>query len=85
MTYLTKEDWTNYLLPKLRDDKSFSIQLKENIKIQNSFIHLINKIFNEQKNSQKIIIQRILISSMIYYHKYILFIIYFTIRFICFR
>ena len=73
MTYLTKEDWTNYLLPKLRDDKSFSVHLKENIKIQNSFIHLINKIFNEQKNSQKIITQRILISSMIYYHKYILF------------
>ena len=73
MTYLTKEDWTNFLLPKLRDDKSFSVQLKENIKIQNSFIHLINKIFNEQKNSPKIITQRILISSMIYYHKYILF------------
>ena len=73
MTYLTKEDWTNCLLPKIRDDKSFSVQLKENIKIQNSFIHLINKIFNEQKKSPKILIQRILISSMIYYHKYILF------------
>lgn len=53
MTYLTKEDWTNYLLPKLRDDKSFSVHLKENIKIQNSFIHLINKIFNEQKKFSK--------------------------------
>ena len=73
MTYLTKEDWNNFLLPKLCDDKSFSELLKENIKIQNSFIRLISNIINLQKNSGKKLFQRILISSMIYYYKYILF------------
>ena len=73
MTYLTKEDWTNYLLPKISDDKSFYLHLKEKIKIQNSFIFLIGKILNSQKNSEKKLTQRILISSMIYYHKYILY------------
>ena len=52
MTYLTKEDWTKYFLPKLSDDKSFSVHLKEKIKIQNSFIRLISKILNSQKNSE---------------------------------
>ena len=73
MTYLTKEDWTKYFLPKLSDDKSFSVHLKEKIKIQNSFIRLISKILNSQKNSEKKLTQRVLLSSMIYYHKYILF------------
>ena len=73
MTYLTKEDWNNYLLPKISDDKSFSVHLKEKIKIQNMLIILIGKILNSQKNSEKKLAQRILISSMIYYHKYIIF------------
>lgn len=73
MDYLTKEDWNCFLLPKICDDKSFSEHLKENIKIQNSFIRLINNIVNSQKNSEKKLFQRILISSMIYYYKYILF------------
>ena len=73
MDYLTKEDWNYFLLPKICDDKSFSEHLKENIKIQNSFIRLINNIINSQKNSEKKLFQRILISSMIYYYKYILF------------
>ena len=73
MDYLTKEDWNCFLLPKICDDKSFSEHLKENIKIQNSFIRLINNIINSQKNSEKKLFQRILISSMIYYYKYILF------------
>lgn len=73
MAYLTKDDWNCFLLPKICDDKSFSEHLKENIKIQNSFIRLINNIINSQKNSKKKLFQRILISSMIYYYKYILF------------
>lgn len=73
MAYLTKDDWNCFLLPKICDDKSFSEHLKENIKIQNSFIRLINNIINSQKNSEKKLFQRILISSMIYYYKYILF------------
>ena len=73
MTYLTKEDWNNYLVPKISDDKSFSENLKQNIKIQNTFIKLISKILTSQKNSEKKLSQKILISSMIYLHKYILF------------
>ena len=73
MAYLTKEDWNYFLLQKICDDKSFSEHLKENIKIQNSIIRLINNIINSQKNSEKKLFQRILISSMIYYYKYILF------------
>ena len=73
MTYLTKEDWTNYLVPKISDDKSFFGHLKENIKIQNIFIRLIYKILNVQKSTQNLLFQKILISSMIYFHKYILF------------
>ena len=70
MTYLTKEDWTNFLVPKISDDISFSANLKQNIKIQNSFILLISKILN---SSAKKLSQRILFASMIYYHKYTLF------------
>ena len=73
MTYLTKEDWTNYLVPKISDDKSFSDNLKENIKIQNNFIRLIHKILNSQKKSEKKLFQKIFTTSMIYFHKYILF------------
>ena len=69
MTYLTKEDWTNYLVPKFSDDKSFIEVLKQNIKAQNNFIRLISRIISS--NSEK---QKILTSSMIYYQKYALFI-----------
>lgn len=69
MTYLTKEDWTTFLVPKISDDISFSAHLKRNIKIQNSFIDFISKILNF---SSKKLSQRILFSSMIYYHKYII-------------
>ena len=71
MTYLTKEDWTTNLVPKISDDKSFSEHLKQNIKTQNNFIKLISKIFNS--NCDKKFSQRILISCMIYYQKYIIF------------
>ena len=73
MTYLTKEDWNNYLVPTISDDKSFSENLKQNIKIQNTFIKLISKILTSQKNAEKKLSQKILISAMIYLHKYILF------------
>ena len=73
MAFLTKEDWSTFFHSKISDDKLFSDYLKENIKIQNSFIRLINKIINFQKNSEKKLCQRILVSSMIYYYKYILF------------
>ena len=73
MTYLTKEDWTNYLVPKISDDKSFFGHLKENIKIHNIFIRLIYKLLNAEKTTHNILFQRLLISSMIYFHKYILF------------
>ena len=55
MTYLTKEDWNNYLVPKISDDKSFSENLKQNIKIQNTFIKLISKILTSEKCRKKII------------------------------
>ena len=73
MTYLTKEDWSNYFVPKISDDKSFSDHIKQNIIIQNAFIRLISIILTSQKNSEKKLSQKILISSMIYIHKYILF------------
>ena len=73
MTYLTKEDWSSYFVPNLCDDKSFSENLIQNIKIQNTFIKLISKIFFSEKNSEKKLSQKILISSMIYFQKYILF------------
>ena len=69
MTYLTKEDWSNYFIPKISDDKSFSENLKQNIIIQNTFIRLISKILTSDKKLS----HKILISSMIYFHKYILF------------
>ena len=59
MTYLTKEDWTNNLVPKFSDDKSFTEHLKQ-----------ISKIIS--KNTEKKFFQKILISSMIYYQKYII-------------
>ena len=71
MTYLTKEDWTNNLVPKISDDKSFSEHLKQNIKTQNNFMKLISKIFDT--NCNKKLFQRILISCMIYYQKYVIF------------
>ena len=71
MTYLTKEDWTNNLVPKISDDKSFSEHINQNIKIQNNFNKLISRIL--ETNCDKKISQRILISCMIYYQKYILF------------
>lgn len=58
MDYLTKEDWNCFLLPKICDDKSFSEHLKENIKIQNSFIRLINNIIISQKKFRKEIISK---------------------------
>ena len=71
MTYLTKEDWTSILVPKFSDDKSFAEHVKQNIKNHNNFIKLISKIITT--NTEKKLFQRILISSMIYFQKYIIF------------
>ena len=75
MTYLTKEDWEKNYVQKICDDKSFLEYFQEKKKIYSDFIFLIQKIFKNQFNnnaSPKKIIQRILYSSLIFFHKYIL-------------
>ena len=73
MTYLTKEDWEKNYVQKICDDKSFSEYFQDKKKIYSDFIFLIQKIFKNQFNnntSPKKIIQRILYSSLIFFHKY---------------
>ena len=70
MTYLTKEDWTNILVPKFSDDKSFVQYLKQSIKDHNNFFKLISIILTS--NKEKKLFQRILISSIIYFQKYVI-------------
>ena len=73
MTYLTKEDWEKNYVQKICDDKSFLEYFQEKKKIYSDFIFLIQKIFKNQFNnntSPKKIIQRILYSSLIFFHKY---------------
>ena len=75
MTYLTKEDWEKNYVQKICDDKSFLEYFQEKKKIYSDFIFLIQKIFKSHFNnntSPKKIIQRILYSSLIFFHKYIL-------------
>ena len=74
MTYLTKEDWKKNYVQKICDDKSFSEYFQEKKKICSDFIFLIQKIFKSLNNnaSPKKILQRILYSSLIFFHKYIL-------------
>ena len=73
MTYLTKEDWSNYLLPKISDDKSFHEELVRSKKIHNIILQIIYQIFPKPKPTQNKLIQQLLFSSIIYYNKYILF------------
>ena len=76
MTYLTKEDWEKNYVQKICDDKSFLEYFQEKKKIYSDFIFLIQKIFKNQFNnntSPKKIIQRILYSSLIFFHKYNLY------------
>ena len=71
MTYLTKEDWSKYLLPKISDDKSFHEELIQSKKIHNILLQIINQIFPKPKPTQNKLIQQLLFSSIIYYNKYI--------------
>ena len=73
MTYLTKEDWSKYLLPKISDDKSFHEELVYSKKIHNIILQIIYEIFPKPKPTQNKLIQQLLFSSIIYYNKYILF------------
>ena len=70
MTYMTEDDWNKYILPIIKDDKSFSGELNQIIYIQNIFLELLERIF--PKESYNSLRQNILYSSMIYYYKYIL-------------
>lgn len=72
MTYLTKEDWNKYFLPKLSDDKSFHKEFLKLTKIHNILLQIIYLIFKKPKPSQNKLIQQILYTSIIYYNKYIL-------------
>ena len=73
MTYLTKEDWSKYLLPKISDDKSFQDELVHSKKVHNIILQIIYQIFQKPKPTQNKLIQQLLFSSIIYYNKYILF------------
>ena len=73
MTYLTKEDWQNNYVQKICDDKSFAEYYQEKKKIHSDFIFLIKIIFKNKNNTFPVkIIQRLLYSSLILFHKYIL-------------
>lgn len=74
MTYLTKEDWEKNFVQKIREDKSFFAFISESKKIFSEFSYLIQKIFNfkEKEKLPKKICFRVLFSSLIFFHKYIL-------------
>ena len=72
MTYLTKEDWETLFVQKLCDDKSFSEYIQEKNKIQSDFIFLLQKILKTKNNYPKKIFRRVLFSSLIIFHKFIL-------------
>ena len=72
MTYLTKEDWETLFFFFLCDDKSFSEYIQEKNKIQSDFIFLLQKILKTKNNYPKKIFRRILFSSLIIFHKFIL-------------
>ena len=73
MTYLTREDWGKYILPKLNDNKSFQDEINQIKKSQNIMIFILGKIFQNAKHSQIKTKQKILYCSMVFYYKYILF------------
>jgi hypothetical protein len=73
MTYLTREDWGKYILPKLNDDEYFQEELNQIKKCQNIIIFILDKIFKNAKHSQIKTKQKILYCSMVFYYKYILF------------
>ena len=73
MTYLTREDWGKYILPKLNDDEYFQEELNQIKKCQNIILLILEKIFKKAKPSQIKTKQKILYCSMVFYYKYILF------------
>jgi hypothetical protein len=73
MTYLIREDWGKYILPKLNEDESFQEELNQIKKCQNIIIFILDKIFKNAKHSQIKTKQKILYCSMVFYYKYILF------------
>ena len=73
MTYLTREDWGKYILPKLNDHESFKEEINQIKKYQNIMILILGKIFKNANPSQIKTKQKILYCSMVFYYKYILF------------
>ena len=73
MTYLIREDWGKYILPKLNEDESFQEELNQIKKCQNIILFILGKIFKNAKHSQIKTKQKILYCSMVFYYKYILF------------
>ena len=73
MTYLTREDWGKYILPKLNDHESFKEEINQIKKYQNIMILILGKIFKNAHPSQIKTKQKILYCSMVFYYKYILF------------
>ena len=56
MTYLTKEDWNKYIVPKLIEDQSFREEFIQIKKVHNILLELINKFFpglNNQMHQYK--------------------------------
>lgn len=73
MSYITKEDWNQEFVPKLNNEKEFSNEFIQIVKIHNILVKLILLIINDNKQSLNMLKQNLLYSSMIYYYKYILF------------
>lgn len=67
MIYLTKEDWSNYLLPKLRDDRLFIEEFQKLNKIFNGLNFLCQEIYFQRKNRQMVFSV-----SLIFFYKYYL-------------
>ena len=72
MIYLTLEDWTNFFIPKLNNEKLFIEEFKQAKKLHNILLEIIILIFPNKNNSENKLKQEILYASMIYYYKYIL-------------
>lgn len=75
MTYLTKEEWIKYILPKLNDDILFMKELNQIIEIKYVLLDIIELLFQQKNNqstkdSKSKLKQNILYSSIIYYYKY---------------
>ena len=71
MTYLTKEDWSKYLLPRISDDKSLLREFNQIKRIKKIILKIIMDLFQKKENS--IIVQRLLNFSIILFYRYIFF------------